>query len=83
MTGSEKEALELRVLQRAKTTVVLNRDSPMNRMKAIAVMASRVKDAPDLKPKLLTAAGDLESLWDTLIQHNEAVLKALLDLDLA
>jgi len=66
-----------------KTIAVLNCDSTLNRMKAIADMAFRVKDAPDLKLKFLTAAGDLDSLWDTFIRHNEAVLNALLDLDLA
>ncbi|CAI6360469.1 unnamed protein product [Macrosiphum euphorbiae] len=85
MTGSEKEAMERerRVLHRAKTIALLNRDSTLNRMKAIADMASRVRDAPELKPKLLTAAGDLDSLWDTFLRHNDAVLNALLDLDLA
>ncbi|CAI6376670.1 unnamed protein product [Macrosiphum euphorbiae] len=85
MTGSEKEAIEreLRVLHRAKTIAVLNRDSTLNRMKAIADMASRVREAPELKPILLTAAGDLDSLWDTFLQHNDAVLNELLDLDLA
>lgn len=85
MPGSEKEVLdrELRVLQRARTVAMLNRESTVNRMKAIADVASRVKDTPDLKPKLLTAASDLDFLWDTFVQHNEAVLNALLDLDLA
>ncbi|CAI6371457.1 unnamed protein product [Macrosiphum euphorbiae] len=85
MTGSEKEAMERerRVLHRAKTIAMLNRDSTLNRMKAIADMASRVRDASELKPKLLTAAGDLDSLWDTFLRHNDAVLNALLDLDLA
>ncbi|XP_050065611.1 uncharacterized protein LOC126554599 [Aphis gossypii] len=85
MPGSEKNALEreLRVLQRARTVALLNRESTVNRMKAIADVASQVKDKPDLKPKLLTAASDLDFLWDTFVQHNEAVLNALLDLELA
>ncbi|KAE9521350.1 hypothetical protein AGLY_018254 [Aphis glycines] len=81
-TVEERAARDLRVANRLKTTAILNRESTMNRIKALATTASRIKDNPDLLSNFLTAAGDLDSLWSSFVSHNQAVLDALLDLDL-
>lgn len=81
-TLEDRTARDVRLLNRLKTTAMLNRESTINRIKALATTASLIKDNPDLLPNFLTAAGDLDSLWSSFVSHNQAVLDALLDLDL-
>lgn len=81
-TSVEKAAREQRLAVRAKTISMLNREGTINRIKALAKTAACVNDNLDLLPNFLIAAGDLDSLWTSFVAHNQAVLDALLDLDL-
>ncbi|VVC28303.1 Hypothetical protein CINCED_3A004173 [Cinara cedri] len=81
-TKEEKMARENRLLERAKVVAIINRDSTVNRVRALANTASCVEGHSDLIPIFLVAAGDLESLWKDFMSHNQTVLVALCDLNL-
>lgn len=71
------------MLIRIKKASILSRDSKIARIQVLATTASLIDNNPDLLPSFLIAASDLDSLWTSFETHNQAVLDALLDLDLA
>ncbi|CAI6370050.1 unnamed protein product [Macrosiphum euphorbiae] len=79
--GGQESARDNRVLQRTKTIALVARESTVTRINSIAELAKKVDKSPDLIPQFLAAAEDLDSLWDTFVSQNAAVLEALLDLD--
>lgn len=81
MSSSESERKQ-RQLVRAKVVATTNRQSTITRIQFISNMAKRVHEEPTLINEFLAAAQDLDSLWDKFMANNEAVLNALLDLDL-
>jgi len=82
MSQVESERMR-RSLIRAKVVATTARQSTILRIQSISNMAKSVQDDPTLIHEFLAAAKDLDSLWDSFIANNSAVLEALLDLDLA
>lgn len=82
---SEKVTIDnsrkIRTLKRAENMAVIARDYTVNRIKSIVDLSTHV-DNPSILPHFLTAAGDLNSLWETFLVNNQNVLDALLDSDL-
>lgn len=79
--GEQESARDNRVLQRTKTIALVARESTVTRINSIAELAKKVDKSLDLIPQFLAAAEDLDSLWETFVSQNAAVLEALLDLD--
>lgn len=79
--GDQESARDNRALQRTKTIALVARESTVTRINSIAELAKKVDKCLDLIPQFLSAAEDLDSLWETFVSQNAAVLEALLDLD--
>lgn len=80
MSTSDTERAN-RVLVRAKVLAWTGRETAIKRLSAIAKLATKVSSDPSLIPKLLVAADDLDTLWDSFMSYNVDVLNALIDLD--
>lgn len=80
LTASEIER-EQRQYNRAKVIAEVGRDTAINRLTAISVLAMKVSSDHNLIPKFLAMSEDLDTLWDSFLTNNRDLLNALVDLE--